>query len=468
MNQAVAHTRREVTAAMAEMVVSLDAQHLPDETVDLITRAFVDSLGCGLAGTVQPEGTIMRGWVVSQGGAPDSTLIGGGGTRVPAAWAALANGTTMHALDYDDFALKRMMHPSVVLAPAVLALAERDGATGMEVVLAYAAGYEAAARVSRRINPEHYARGWHSTSTIGGLGAAAASARMLGLDAAGVATTVAIAASSAAGLRDNFGTMVKPLHAGNAAFHGVVAAELAVRGFSASGSILDGDRSYPEVYRNDDSAVITADDFALDALELVESGISFKRYTCCGAIHAALDAALELASEHRLTPDRIARVRCAVHPRAPEILIHHVATTPEQGRFCVEYSLAVALTDGHAGVPQYTEERIADPAVQDLSSRIEVYADPALAEGEGSATALSNSAVSIETTDGATYKHRVQPHRPMSWDELERKFRSSAAIALDPDGVDGAFDLARRLSELDDAGQLTRAFSGAPAGTIAR
>jgi 2-methylcitrate dehydratase PrpD len=458
----------DVTRAMAEMVVSLERRHLSDEIVDLITRAFVDTLGCGLAGVPQPDGQIARGWVESMGGAPEATLIGGGGARVPAGPAALANGVTMHALDYDDFALKRMLHPSVVLVPTVLALGEREGATGMDVLLAYAAGYETAARVARSLNPNHYARGWHSTSTIGGLGAAAAAARMLGLDAEGVAIAVAIAASSAGGLRDNFGTMVKPLHAGNAAFHGVVAAELAARGFTASKSILDGDRSYLEVYRNDDTATITADDFGLGKLELEESGITFKRYTCCGAIHAALDATLELAAEHELTPDQVVGVRCAVHPRAPEILIHHVATTPEQGRFCVEYSLAVALTDGNAGVSQYTEERLADKALQDLSSRVEVYVDEALAAGEGAATAISNSIVTIETTGGFTYERRVQPHRPMSWAELERKFRSSAAIVLDEDGVESALSAARALPELGEVATLVHAFSGAPVGQASR
>jgi 2-methylcitrate dehydratase PrpD len=460
MNSANVNTGRETTAAMADMVLALGPDHLPADVVDLITKAFVDSLGCGLAGTVQPEGTISRGWIESLGGAPDASVIGGS-TRMPAALAALVNGTTMHALDYDDFALKRMLHPSVVFIPGVLAIGERDGATGLDVIVAYAAGYETAARISSRLNPEHYARGWHSTSTIGGLGAAAASAKMLGLDANGVARAVAIAASSAAGLRDNFGTAVKPLHAGNAAFHGVAASELASRGFTASTSILDGDRSYGEVYRNDDAAVITPDVFDLDSLQLVEAGITFKRYTCCGAIHAALDAVLEVAAKHSLTPDAIKSVRCAVHPRAPEILIHHTARTPEQGRFCVEYSLAVALTDGHAGVPQYTEERIADPAVQDLSSRVDVYIDPVLGEGEGAETALSKSYVTIETTDGTTLEHRVQPHRPMSWDEIERKFRSNAALALDDDGVERAWDLARRLPELDEVAPLIRAFSGA-------
>ncbi|MCW2976597.1 MAG: uncharacterized protein JWM06_1878 [Actinomycetia bacterium] len=465
MNVADAHAS-EVTQAMAEMVVAIEPRHLPADIVDLITKAFVDSLGCGLAGTAQPEGQIARAWVESLGGAADSTLIGAGGNRVPAAMAALANGVTMHALDYDDFSLKRMLHPSVVFVPAVLALGEREGASGMDVVVAYAAGYEAAARIAKQLNPDHYARGWHSTSTIGGLGAAAAAARLLGLDAERVAVAVAIAASSAGGLRNNFGTMVKPLHAGNAAFHGVAAAELAARGFSASKAIFDGDRSYQEVYRNEETPELSARDFTLDKLELVESGITFKRYTCCGAIHAALDAILELTAEHGLTPDAVASVRCAVHPRAPEILIHHVAATPEQGRFCVEYSLAVALTDGHAGVPQYTEERLADPAVQELSRRVEVYVDDALAFNEGAATAISNSVVTVETTDGRTLEHRVPPHRPMSWEELERKFRSSAAIVLAKDGAEAALATARALPELEDAGTLARAFSGAAAAQV--
>jgi 2-methylcitrate dehydratase PrpD len=262
--------------------------------------------------------------------------------------------------------------------------------------------------------------------------------------------------------------MVKPLHAGNAAFHGIMAAELASRGFTASTSILDGDRSYIEVYRNDETATLSAGDFALDVLELVESGITFKRYTCCGAIHAALDATLELAEEHELTAEKIARVRCAVHPRAPEILIHHVANSPEQGRFCVEYSLAAALTDGDAGVAQYTEERIADPALQELSSRVEVFVDEALGAGEGAATAISNSIVTIETVGGETFERRVTPHRPMSWAELERKFRNSASVVLGEDGAASALSIARALPELDDVSTLLNAFSGAPAGQASR
>ncbi|MDX6569919.1 MAG: hypothetical protein QOH15_2497, partial [Gaiellales bacterium] len=154
------HEVNPTTRAMAEMVVSLEAGHLPADILDLITKAFVDGLGCALAGADQPEGRIAREWVESLGGAGDSTLIGAGGARAPAAMAALANGVMMHALDYDDFSLKRMLHPTVVFAPVVLALGEREGASGMDVIVAYAAGYEVAARVAKQLNPDHYARGW--------------------------------------------------------------------------------------------------------------------------------------------------------------------------------------------------------------------------------------------------------------------------------------------------------------------
>jgi 2-methylcitrate dehydratase PrpD len=450
-----------VTRAMAEMVVALGPEHLSPQALELVTQAFVDCLGCMLAGARQPESQIARGWVEALGSAGEATLFGTG-ARAAAAPAALANGVSAHALDYDDFVLRRMVHTSVSLVPALLALAERSGASGMDVILAYAAGYETAARIARRLNPDHYERGWHSTSTIGGLGTAAAAARLLGLDRDGVATAVAIAASSAGGLRANFGSMVKPLHAGNAAFSAVTAAELAARGFSASRSILDGPRSYAAVYGDADAGGLSAADFALDSLELAESGMVFKRYTCCGAMHAAIDATLELAAEHGLAPDDVARISCAVHPMAPQILIHHVAATPDEGRFCVEYSLAVALVDGDAGVAQYTEERIADARVQDVSRRVEVTVDESLSAGEGAATELSNSIVTLETRAGQAFTRRVKPHRPMSWAESERKFRSCAATVMDERAAGSAFALARRLPELDDVAALARAFA-APA-----
>jgi 2-methylcitrate dehydratase PrpD len=199
-------------------------------------------------------------------------------------------------------------------------------------------------------------------------------------------------------------------------------------------------------------------------LELDRGGISFKRYACCGAIHAALDATLELRERHGLTAADVASVRCATNRWAPDILIHHSASTASQGRFCVEYSLAVALADGDAGVLQYGDDRIADPQVQDLSSRVEVVVDDGLAVGYSTFPA----AVTIETTSGDRHSLQVDVARgnrstPFTAEELDRKFLGCASLRLEPGQAEQALALARGIRELDDVGALVAAMAGAAA-----
>jgi 2-methylcitrate dehydratase PrpD len=450
----------ELTAGAAELLSSLSEADVSAAAMDLATTAILDCLGCALAGADTPDAEISRAWVESLGGHPEATLVGAGGSAAPASLAALANGTAAHALDLDDFS-STMMHPSVCLAPALLAVAERDHHSGLDVVLAYIAGFEVFARLCRALNPGHYAHGWHATSTAGTVAVGGAVARLIGLDPAGIATAMGIAASSAAGIRQNFGSMVKPYHAGNAAFHGVAAAELAARGFTAAEEILDGPRGFFAVYGGDPAPVIPPDMFALPGLELDRSGIAFKRFACCGAIHAALDATLELRSRHGLGAADIRSVSCAINRWAPDILIHHSASTPSQGRFCIEYSLAVALVDGDAGVRQYADERIADEQVQELSRRVEVFVDEELKVGYSTFPAR----VTIETVDGQTHTLQVEVARgnmttQFTAEELDEKFLSCACLQLDAVGADQALALARRLPSLEDAGALMRAVTG--------
>ena len=438
------------TASLVELAASLRFEDIPASGVTLVRHAFLDTVGCMLAGASSEDAVPVVAWVESLGGAEESIVVGSS-RRAPASLAAFANGTSAHALDLDDFS-PTMMHPSVCLVPPVLALGEREHASGRELITAYAAGFEVMARLCRALNPGHYARGWHSTSTAGVVGAAVASGKLLGLDADGIATAMGIAASWSGGLRDNFGTAVKPLHAGSAGLHGVAAAELAARGLTASREILDGERGFLAVMANGDieESAITA-----EALELATSGIAFKRYACCGAIHTALDGLLALRAEHELRPDTVAAVTCAVNRWAPEILIHHTADTPAQGRFCVEYSLAVALADGEAGIAQYTDERVADPALRELAGRVDVMVDDALAVDRTAFPAT----VTVETTDGRRLSVTVDqargtPELPLGTDELVAKFRSSAEGALPTDRLDRTVALLLGLDELHDVGVL--------------
>jgi 2-methylcitrate dehydratase PrpD len=437
------------TSALVELASSLHFADLSDGNVDLIRLAFLDAVGCMLAGAGNEDSEPVAAWVSAIGGAPESVVIGGG--RAPASLAALVNGTSAHALDLDDFSAT-MMHPSVCLVPTVLALGERERVDGRRAIAAYAAGFEVMARLCRTLNPGHYARGWHSTSTAGVVGAAVAAGVLLGLDRTELARAIGIAASWSGGLRDNFGSAVKPLHAGSAGLHGVAAAELAARGMTGSETILDGERGFLQVMGD---GVLELDAITAPALELDRSGIAFKQYACCGAIHTALDGLLDLRAEHGLTAADVASVTCAVNRWAPEILIHHVASTPAEGRFCVEYSLAVALTDGEAGLLQYTDERIADQAVHELARRVAVVVDESLTVDRTAFPAT----ITIETRDGRRLEAHVErargtPESPLPAASLAEKFRACAAGTLPGERAERVLSAILGLDAVEDVGEL--------------
>jgi 2-methylcitrate dehydratase PrpD len=441
------------TAQLADLAVQLTTDDVPSPAMDLVELAFIDTIGCALAGSRSEEVRLAAGWAVGLEARPEATVIGGRGERLPAAFAAMVNATAGHALDLDDVS-PAMTHPSTCLVPPLLAVSERTGASGADLMMAYIAGFEVCVRLCRVLNPEHYYRGWHSMSTVNGLGVAAATARLLGLDARGVRMAMAIAAASSSGIRKNFGTMVKPLHAGQAAFHGVQAAELAASGFVADDAILDGQHGYLEVFGDDDTVVADVD---ISRLELVDSGIIFKRYACCGALHPAIDAVLDLVARHSIRPEDIVRISCSVNSRAPAVLVHHQVVAPAEGRFSVEYSLAVAAIDSDAGPAQYTTERVADPEVQRLSRSVTVVVDDDLPTGY----ALFPAEVTIETAHGGghTQRHdiaRGDPKQPFGPDEIIEKFRRCAAFVLDADGVKTA---ERAVVSLRDSPNVSQAVS---------
>ena len=448
----VASTRvAGATRALVDLASSLRFEDISEHGVELVRHAFIDTVGCIVAGAGSEEAEPVAAWVQALAGAPECVVVGGG--RAPASLAAFANGTSAHALDLDDFS-PTMMHPSVCLVPPILALGELEGIDGRRAIVAYAAGFEVMARLCRALNPGHYARGWHSTSTAGVIGAAVSAGVILGLDKPTLARAIGIAASWSGGLRDNFGTAVKPLHAGSAGLHGIAAAELAARGLTGSESILDGDRGFLEVMAG---AELELEAITATELELHASGIAFKQYACCGAIHTALDGLLELRAEHGLDAENVAAVTCGVNRWAPEILIHHVATTPAEGRFCVEYSLAVALTDGAAGPRQYTDERIADAGVQELAGRVAVLIDDDLTVGRTSFPAE----LTIETTDGRTLTAHVEeargtPSLPLGTDEIVAKFRTCAEMALPAECAEQVLGRLLGLDELGDLGEVAR------------
>jgi 2-methylcitrate dehydratase PrpD len=297
-----------VTAEIAQLIC--EPLELPHAALVAGRRAILDTIGVTLAGSHEEAVRILRTVVAPAGPA---TLLGCG-TSASALDAALLNATAAHALDYDDTHASFRGHPSATIVPAALAAAELMGASGAELITAYVLGLEVAGRVGQSFGTSHAAQGFHSTGTLGVLGAAAASARLLGLDAEASAATLGIAASSAAGLRANFGFMAKPLHAGNSARAGLLAALLAQRGFTATDEILDAPRGFTEIFSPGDGGPVMAGPVLDEQWQVLSPGIAVKKYPCCNRGHRAADAVLTLVHTHDFVRRTSSGSTCGCRP----------------------------------------------------------------------------------------------------------------------------------------------------------
>lgn len=448
------HVRGQATESMVRFVAGLQLRDLPEAAIRQAESAIIDCVACIVAGSATPPAQLARRWVETFEGKPEATVIGTA-LRVPAMLAAEANGVAGHALDYDDVSMW-MTHPSVALVPGLFALAEARNLPGAAVVEAYIVGFEVQARLCKAMNPQHYAAGWHSTGTVGTVGAAAAAAKLLGFDEDRIRATIAISTSSAGGLRANFGSMMKPFHAGLAASNGVRAATLAEQGFTAGAHVFDGARSYPEIFAGEGGATVLPENlFVTGSLEILDSGIAFKRFACCGAIHTALDAAIDLAADTPFDADDVEFVDCDVNRMTPDILEFHIAQTPMQGKMSLEYCMAAALLDRQVGLAQFAEERVTRADVQALQRRVRMAVDEAITVDY----AVFPSRVTVTLKDGSVHERFVEqprgyPMNPLSRPELDAKFSDCADGVLSPRSASTALRLLRSLPEQHSFGPL--------------
>ena len=420
-------------------------------------RAFLDTVGVILAGVPEDASRIVREVIADE--RSSGNVVFGTHILTSPANAACANGTAAHALDFDDMCFVSLAHPSAPLVPACVAAAESVGESGRAALEAYVVGFEIEARLGRVMNPRHYERGWHCTSTLGTIGAAAACSRLLGLDADAAAHALAIAASEASGLKENFGTMVKPLHAGLASRNGVLAALLANRGMTASARAIDGTQGFLHAF---DSARGSLSEAAgdLDARwEILESGITVKLYPSCAGTHPTLDAVLDLRRRERFTADDVERVDVAVDSITPTVLIYERPLSGLEAKFSMPFCAAAAVALGEIGVDTFAAQSLDEPAVRSMMARITMSVDPSL---DGGGPPLTESRVTIMLRDGRVLRQdahgaRGYPEQPASDEELAAKFTACAQRVLDESDTTRALRLLERLETLDDVRTLTRA-----------
>ncbi len=459
-----------IAAELAKRIVAMRYEDLPAEAVRWAKISFIDTIGCAFAGIDEPCAQIARR-VLTAGRSGGDSLVWGTTLRTAALDAAAINGTTSHALDYDDCNNALAGHPSAVLLPAALALGEQLGASGREVVLAYVTGFETQGKVAHAVHLHHYEKGWHPTATLGIFGAAAASAKLLGLDAAQTATALAIAASLSSGIKANFGTMTKPLHAGECTRNGLYAALLAREGFTACPEVFEHKHGFFEVFNgagNYDAAKTLAG--WASPLEILSPGVGLKQYPCCGSTHSAIDAMLILRERHKLTPDKVAKIESITHDRA---LAHTDRADPRSvldAKFSVQYCVARALMHGDVAFEHFVGEAYADPEVQKLLKRI--VARPHDYQPKGMYEHFEGEVV-VTTTDGQRYSARVEqplrgPQNSAPPDRLQQKFNECAARALVPTAIGRVYDVLDRFETLADVRELTRLMAESVAARTAQ
>jgi 2-methylcitrate dehydratase PrpD len=428
-------------------------------------RALLDTVGVTLAGAAEPAARIVQRVVEQDGTGPCRVL--GTALRASAGNAALANGTAAHALDYDDMCFVSLAHPSAPLVAAALAVAEVTGASGRALLDAYVVGFELEGRLGRAMNPRHYQRGWHCTSTLGTIGAAAAASRLLGLDARATGHALSIAASEASGLKENFGTMVKPLHAGLAARNGVVAALLAQAGMTASSAAIDGPQGFLAAM---DSEQPSLDAFAADLgarWEIVDTGITVKLYPSCAGTHPTLDALLNLQRSEGFAASEVEAIEIGVDNIVPTILIYDRPSSGLEGKFSMPFCAAAAVVHGRVGIETFDVVQLRDPAVVALQARVTMRVDPTL---DASAPSLTQARVTVRLRDGRVLTAsangaRGYPERPASDEELANKFTSCASQTLSAAQAVDALAKLRDVESIADIRTLTELFTaGRPEG----
>jgi 2-methylcitrate dehydratase PrpD len=432
------------TETIAAFIAETPLDRIPQEALQKSKWSIIDNLAVTLAGYSQIGDEIVA-FVDELGGRPVSTIVGAG-RKTSAPLAALANGTLSHALDYDDLNESMGGHPTGPVLAAILAVGEMVKSSGEELLPAYVLGVETETKIGRCLIETLYKVGWHPTAILGTLGATAACCKLLGLDTEKTLMALGIAGSFASGLKQNFGTLTKPLHVGQTAKNGVMAALLARKGWTADRNILEGQFGYCNLFCGPGNYDLKDMPASLGSpWEIIDPGIRLKKYPCCGSIHPALDAVFGLSESMAPPRGQIKRVDCCVYPSKTHILVHPRPATGLEAKFSLEYCLAAALVDGHLSLSHFSGKTIRRENINGLLGRIHVATDPSLPEW--------GSRVRIETDDGFIFASECLKLAGISTQaDLRKKFFDCVVPMLDRKNAAQLFDT---LLDFENIGNIS-------------
>jgi len=452
-----------LTRYVATFICEATPASLPADVVALGKKSILDGLGLALSGSVAHSGEYVRRHLADLNLAEGPATVIGSRLKVAPRFAAFANGVGIHADDYDDTQLAvakdrvygLLTHPTAPALPAALAMGEAKGASGRDVMLAYHLGVEVECKIAEAIHPRHYQTGFHATATCGTFAAAAASAKLMGLNLDQTLRALSIAGSQSAGLRENFGTMTKPFHAGRSSESGVAAAQFAEYGWSATDKILEAPRGFFRAAGGgyDEEAILNM----LGApWTFAMPGVSIKPHPSGSLTHPGMTEMLRLIRENKITAGDVERVRIGTNHNMPNALIHHRPTNELQAKFSMEFCMAILLIEGKAGLAEFTDAVVNRPDVKAMIERVDFVVDE---EAEAAGYDKMTTLIEITLKDGRKVSGRSDfgkgsPANPMSYEEVSDKFRETAGFAsLGRDKID---DVIAMVSDLENLPSIER------------
>jgi 2-methylcitrate dehydratase PrpD len=422
---------------------------LPKNVVEQAKLCLLDWLGVTLAGSVEELTPILTGCLEEIGGAKQATVLGKG-IQTSVLFAALINGTMSHALDYDDVHAASFSHPSVPLAPAVLAAGEYKQASGKDVLTAFVLGFEVETRIGAAAGRAHYDHGWHATSTIGRFGAAVGAGKLLGLDENMLVNALGIAGTQTGGVRQVFGTMCKPFHAGKAAMDGVLAALLAQRGFTSSDEIIEGKYGFLDVFSPEPQKEKILAGLGKDYQIM---GVGFKPYASCAGTHTTIDALKQIQSRERLAAGDVLEINLELAKLPLDAAGIAEPKKALEGKFSVYHCAALAFLEGSVDEDKFTDEKVNDPRLVELRKKVKARLNPDFK--------LLDAKVTVVTKDGREVVSFVsipkgQPENPLTFSEMEDKFTGLAKLVLPEENIRQVIEKVKTLENIADLRELFR------------
>jgi 2-methylcitrate dehydratase PrpD len=444
-----------VTEQLANFLVKTRFEDIPEEARVLSKGFFLDCLGTTIAGYEEEAGRIITKFIEEMGGTPESRLVGSG-LLTSSLNAALANGTMAHVLDFDDTGFS---HPTACILPVLLALGDKSRLSGEEVLTAQVVGYECFGKMAyggRAYEAILRRRGYHPTPIWGTMAAAAAAAKLLNLDKNETRMALGMAGSQAAGLVENFGTMTKGFHCGNAARAGVLSAILVERGYKASLTVIEGDHGLYQTVLGEGNYDLTKVVGNLgESWEIVSPGLGMKQYPCCGGSLRAIDAILHIIRENRVSYDQVDSVEVEMNPQLRDLLRFVRPTVGYEAKFSLEYILAASIMDGVVNIDSFSDEKVNSKEMREAIDKVKVVVrkDWASSDWRG------HTPVTVKMKDGSVNRNLVKnfrghPKNPLENEEIFEKFRYCASRTLPKEKIETCITLVMELEDIKDISNL--------------